>query len=202
MPVYPPSIPNQGRRVLIVTRDAAASLAAAMLALTCSASGSIGSLASGTSGSGDAGAGGTPALEADAATPGEGGRPADSDGAMETQSPIVADGTGCSYSWEPTDSKISDILVRDYQLEPGAREVVIVHKEQPDPSGLQADQLQQSYEIQRCTIARINALGGQVLEVFWLISGMAAVLTFEQAVDIAGLTNVQHVDPEEGGSPP
>jgi hypothetical protein len=55
---------------------------------------------------------------------------------------------------------------------------------------------------QACTIEALQREGGRYLESFWLINGLVAELTVQEALAISGLADVRSIEQAQTGEPP
>jgi hypothetical protein len=123
----------------------------------------------------------------------------------------------CSSAREPTDGKLTPDLLRFYDVAPGPRQVLIGYKtsanvqplpdcggprECPERTAAIAALDREVMELQRCTVERIMAVGGQFLERFWLGNITLARLSRTQSLDVAGLTDVRLIEDAEAPRPP
>ena len=147
---------------------------------------------------------------------GPGGDPVPSPGGE----PITAAG-GCSSDLESPVGKLTPDLLRYYVEKPGPRRVLIVHKRSADIQPLpectscgsgcrQCPEREAAIaaidrmvmELQRCTVARIQAVGGEFLERFWLGNIIHARLDRAQALEVARLVEVRLIEDSEAPGPP
>jgi hypothetical protein len=139
--------------------------------------------------------------------------------------PLVSSGVSgtdnCSHSSEAPEPKFDPQLWQVFQSDPAARRVFVVlvkHVELtpvadcmgcsgcrscPERDAALADLMHRVEESQKCATAFITATGGEFLESFWLGNSVLAQLTREQALMVASLADVQHLDDGDApGAPP
>jgi len=126
----------------------------------------------------------------------------------------------CSAARESPDGKLTPELLRFYAGNPGPRRVLITHNKgadiQPLPECTGCGGCRQCperdaaiaaldrmvMELQRCTVERITAVGGEFLERFWLGNIIHARLSRAQALDVAALPEVRGIEDAEAPGPP
>jgi hypothetical protein len=62
--------------------------------------------------------------------------------------------------------------------------------------------MQKVEESQKCATTFITATGGEFLESFWVGNSVLARLTREQALRVASIADVQHMDDGDAPNPP
>ena len=157
--------------------------------------------------------------DADATQPTDGQPPvADVPRAVDS-SPDIAS-VACPYPRESAAGKLTDQLFQAYQRDPSPRRVIIQYRQQPvitplpecaDSGGGRTCPAREAAlaaiermvdEIQRCVVARVDAIGGQFLERFVFGNGTLVRLSQAQAADIATLTDVSQMDDGDAPGPP
>ncbi|MEA2697716.1 MAG: hypothetical protein QOI66_1987 [Myxococcales bacterium] len=127
----------------------------------------------------------------------------------------------CSYGFEAPEPKFDPQLSQVFESDPAARRVFVVlvkHVELtpvadcmscngcrscPERDAALADLMHKVEESQKCATAFITATGGEFLESFWIGNSVLARLTREQALKVASIADVQHLDDGDApGTPP
>jgi len=131
--------------------------------------------------------------------------------------PVSSPAGVCSWVREAIEGKLTPELLRFYAADPGPREVLIDYKtsanmqpllgcgrlrECPERAAYITALDREVMELQRCTVERIMAVGGQFLERFWSSNATLARLSRTQALEVAGLTDVRTIGDAEATGPP
>ncbi|HXI54783.1 MAG TPA: hypothetical protein VNO55_01905 [Polyangia bacterium] len=143
------------------------------------------------------------------------------DGNAPAASSSVSGADNCSYRFEAPEPKFDPQLSQVFESDPAARRVLVVLVKQveltpvadcmgcngcrscPERDAALADLMHRVEESQKCATTFITATGGEFLESFWVGNSVLARLTREQALTVASIADVQHLDDGDApGAPP